>query len=154
MSNSSIPKCSDEQSNVSVVSPKGIFWIGATLELDEKVLEVKTGAVTIANAAPATSVMAQGFGEVIPDDGLLEVTIPVSKSLFKDISTSANLWASALVKSQVEDENLVCLRTNQLTVKTDPPQTLVIDGEIVEANPIEFTCIPRALTVFAPLSTI
>lgn len=126
----------------------------ATIELDGQVLEVKTGAVTIANAAPPTSVMAQGFGEVIPDDGLLEVTIPVSKSLLQIINTSATLWASALVKSQFEDENLVCLRTSCLTVTTDPPQLLVVDGEILETNPIEFTCIPRGLTVFSPLSTV
>ncbi|MBE9029489.1 methylglyoxal synthase [filamentous cyanobacterium LEGE 11480] len=124
------------------------------VELDGEILEFKTGAVTIANSAPPTSVMAQGFGEVIPDDGLLEVTIPVSNTLFQDINTSATLLASALVKSQFEDSNLVCLRTAQLKVTTDPPQTLVVDGEILEANPIEFTCVPKGLTVFSPLSTI
>jgi len=126
----------------------------AKIELDGQVLEFRTGAVTIANAAPPTSVMAQGFGEVIPDDGLLDVTIPVSNTLLKDINTSATLLASALVKSQVEDGNLVCLRTNRLKLTTDPPQTLVVDGEILEANPIEFTCIANGLTVFSPLLTI
>ncbi len=126
----------------------------ATIELDGKVLEFKTGAVTVANAAPPTSVSAQGFGAVIPDDGLLEVTIPVSNTLLQDINTSATLLASALVKTQLEDKNLVCLRTHHLKVTTDPPQTLVVDGEILEANPIEFTCIPKGLTVFSPLSTV
>lgn len=126
----------------------------AQIEIDGQVLEVKTGAVTIANAAPPTSVMAQGFGEVIPDDGLLEVTIPVSNSLLQIINTSATLLASALVKSQFEDSNLVCLRTKRLKVTTDPPQTLVVDGEVLTANPIEFTCIPKGLTVFSPLSTL
>ncbi|NER81903.1 MAG: lipid kinase, partial [Leptolyngbya sp. SIO1D8] len=126
----------------------------AKIELDGQVLEFRTGAVTIANAAPPTSIMAQGFGEVIPDDGLLEVTIPVSNTLLQDINTSATLLASALVKSQVEHGNLVCLRTHRLKLTTDPPQTLVVDGEILAANPIEFTCIPNGLTVFSPLSTI
>lgn len=126
----------------------------AKIELDGQVLEFRTGAVTIANAAPPTSVMAQGFGEVIPDDGLLEVTIPVSNTLLQDINTSATLLASALVKSQVEYSNLICLRTNRLKLTTDPPQSLVVDGEILAANPIEFTCIPKGLTVFSPLSTI
>jgi len=127
----------------------------AKVELDGQVLEFRTGAVTVANAAPPTSVMAQGFGEVIPDDGLLEVTIPVSNTLFQNINTSATLLASALVKSHFEgSNNLVCLRTKRLKVTTDPPQTLVVDGEILEANPIEFTCVPKGLTVFSPLSTI
>lgn len=126
----------------------------ATVELDGQVLDFKTGAVTIANAAPPTSVSAQGFGEVIPDDGLLEVTIPISNTLLQDFNTSATLLASALVKTQFEDKNLVCIRTQQIKVTTEPPQTLVVDGEVLEANPIEFTCIPKGLTVFSPLSKI
>ena len=126
----------------------------AKIELDDQVLEFRTGAVTVANAAPSTSVMAQGFGEVIPNDGLLDVTIPVSNTLLGDINTSANLLVSALSKSQIEGANLVCLRTNRLKLTTDPPQTLVVDGEILEANSIEFTCIPNGLTILSPLSTI
>jgi YegS/Rv2252/BmrU family lipid kinase len=126
----------------------------AKIELDGQVLEIKTGAVTVANAAPSTSVMAQGFGNVIPDDGLLEVTIPVSNTLLQGLNSSLTLFASALVKSQVEDQDLICIRTNQVKVTTDPPQQLVVDGEILEANPIEFTCVPKGLTVFAPLQTV
>ena len=58
--------------------------------------------------------MAQGFGAVIPDDGLLEVTIPVSKTWLEGINTSAALLTSALAKSEVEDQNLIRLRTNKL----------------------------------------
>lgn len=126
----------------------------AIVELDGQILELKTGAVTVANAAPPTSVMAQGFGAVIPDDGLLEVTIPVANTILQGINTSATLLAAALVRSEFEDTNLVRLRTDRLKVTTNPPQTLVVDGEILEANPIEFTCIPNGLTVFSPLSTI
>ncbi|MEM9804495.1 MAG: methylglyoxal synthase, partial [Cyanobacteria bacterium P01_D01_bin.56] len=46
------------------------------IEIDGQTSEIESVAVTVANAAPPTSVMAQVFGEVIPDDGLLEVTIP------------------------------------------------------------------------------
>jgi diacylglycerol kinase family enzyme len=28
----------------------------------------------------------------------------------------------------------------------------VIDGEILEANPLSFTCLPRALTLVTPLA--
>ncbi|MEO0852600.1 MAG: diacylglycerol kinase family protein, partial [Cyanobacteria bacterium J06648_11] len=126
----------------------------AIVELDGQILELKTGAVTVANAAPPTSVMAQGFGAVIPDDGLLEVTIPVANTILQGINTSATLLAAALERSELEDINLVRLRTDRLKVTTNPAQTLVVDGEILEANPIEFTCIPNGLTVFSPLSTI
>ncbi|MEO1131772.1 MAG: methylglyoxal synthase, partial [Cyanobacteria bacterium J06639_1] len=96
----------------------------AIVELDGQILEFTTGAVTVANAAPPTSVMAQGFGAVIPDDGLLEVTIPVANTILQGINTSATLLAAALVRSEFEDKNLVRLRTNRLKVTTNPPQTL------------------------------
>ncbi|MEM9213322.1 MAG: methylglyoxal synthase [Cyanobacteria bacterium P01_F01_bin.150] len=124
------------------------------VELDDQVLEFKTPAVTVANAAPSTSVMAQGFGEVIPNDGLLDVTIPFANTWREGINASASLLGSALAQTQIKDTNLVCLRTKHLKLTTDPPQTLVVDGEIMEANPIEFTCIPKGLTIFSPLSTI
>ena len=126
----------------------------AEIEIDGKVMELQSGAITIANAAPPTSVLAQGFGEVIPDDGLLEVTISTSQNRLEIVNTLAALYTSALVKSQFKREDLFCLRTNRLKVTTDPPQKLVLDGEILEANPIEFECIPKGLTIFTPLSTV
>lgn len=125
-----------------------------TLEINGEVLELETGAVTVANAAPPTSVLAQGFGEVIPDDGLLEVTISTSKSMMQRVNTFASLFTSALVKTQFNRDDLICLRTHHLKITTDPPQKLVIDGEIIEANPVEFECIPKSLILFTPLSTL
>ncbi|MEM8603897.1 MAG: methylglyoxal synthase [Cyanobacteria bacterium P01_H01_bin.121] len=125
-----------------------------TIELDSESIEIETGAITVANAAPPTSIMAQGFGEVIPDDGLLEVTIAAPKNRLQGINTMATLFASALVKTQFKQEGVTCLRTQKLRITTNPPQKLVVDGEIMEANPVEFECIPRGLTIFTPLASI
>ena len=126
----------------------------AEVEIEGKVLEVQARAVTVANAAPSGSVMAQGFGEVIPNDGLLEVTILIPKTFLQVVDTFATLLTSTLVKSQFEQENLICLRAEKVKITTNPPQKLVIDGEIFAANPIEFRCVPRGLTIFSPLLTI
>lgn len=126
----------------------------AEIEIDGKVSQVTTGAITIANVAPPTSVLAQGFGEVIPDDGLLEVTIATSSNRFQGLNALASLFTSALVKAQIKREDIVCLRTNRLRISTDPQQDLVIDGEIIQANPIVFECIPQGLTVLAPLASM
>jgi diacylglycerol kinase family enzyme len=32
----------------------------------------------------------------------------------------------------------------------DPPQKVVVDGEIIGTTPVEIECIPSGLTVFAP----
>ena len=123
----------------------------ARIEIDGAVTEVQAAAITVANVAPASSVLAQGFGRVIPDDGLLEVTIASPATRLQGLNTLASLVASAVVQSPSNRPDLLCLRARQLTISTDPPQELVIDGEMVAANPVTFTCLPGALTVLAPL---
>jgi diacylglycerol kinase (ATP) len=123
----------------------------AAIEIDGKLSEFETTAITIANAAPPTSVLAQGFGQVIPNDGLLELTISTSKTRLEGIDTLVSLFASALVKTQIERDHIICLRANRIKIETDPPQKLVVDGEILEVNPVEFACIPNSLTVLTTL---
>ena len=123
----------------------------ARVEIDGEVTEISTTALTVANVAPATSVLAQGLGQVIPDDGLLEVTIATSKTRLQSLRSMATLVKNAAVRVPTQRDDILCLRTSKLKVTTDPPQTLVIDGEVMEANALEFECLPRALTIFAPL---
>ncbi|MGF1524336.1 MAG: YegS/Rv2252/BmrU family lipid kinase [Leptolyngbyaceae cyanobacterium] len=123
----------------------------ATLEIDGQTSEFATSAITVANVAPPTSVLAQGFGAVVPDDGLLEVTIGTSQTAFQGVNALASLVASAVVKSPTQNKDVICLRTSKIKVSTHPPQKLVVDGEVLESNPIEFECLPQSLTVFAPL---
>ncbi|PSN17066.1 methylglyoxal synthase [filamentous cyanobacterium CCP5] len=126
----------------------------AEIEIEGKVTKVTAAAITVANVAPPTSVLAQGFGEVVPDDGLLEVTIATSQGRLQGLNALASLFTSALVKAQIKRDDIVCLRTGRLRITTDPEQDLVVDGEMVQANPVEFECIPDGLTVLAPLSSV
>lgn len=128
------------------------------VEIDGSVTEFHCGAMTIANAAPPTSVLAQGLGEVIPNDGLLDVTIAVSKNesltltdRLLAIDVIGKLFTSALVKTPIENEVLACFRTNKIKVTATPPQKVVVDGEIIGTTPVEIVCIPDGLTLFAPL---
>ena len=123
----------------------------ARVEIDGTVTEVQAAAITVANVAPATSVLAQGFGRVIPDDGLLEVTIASPSTRLQGLNALASLLTSAVVQSPANHPDLLCLRARHITITTDTPQRLVIDGEMLEADPVTFTCLPNALTVFAPL---
>lgn len=123
----------------------------ARLTIDGQVTELQSGAITVANVAPATSVLAQGFGQVIPDDGLLEITIASPANRLQGLNAFASLVASAAVRSPTNRPDLLCLRAHAITISTDPPQNLVIDGEILACNPITITCLSGALTVFTPL---
>lgn len=123
----------------------------ATITIDGEERELVTSAITVANAAPATSVLAQGYGQVVPDDGLLEITIASPASRLEGLQVLSVLVGSALFSSPTNQENLLRFRAGHITIRTDPPQSLVVDGELLEANPVEFVCLPEALTILAPM---
>lgn len=123
----------------------------ATMLIDGEQVQIDASAITIANAAPATSVMAQGFGEVIPDDGLLEVIIASPKDRISGLSVLSSLAWSALKSSNANHNNLACFRTKQIQLELKEVQKLVIDGEILDAKTVTVTVNPQALQVVAPI---
>lgn len=132
----------------------------AEIEINGEISTFQCGAITVANAAPPTSVMAQGFGEVLCDDGLLDVTIgltPVEAqglgARLQGMGAIADLFTAALAKRPTQNEDILSLRVPSLTVTTNPPQKVVVDGEIIGTTPVAFECIPKGLTVFAPMAT-
>ena len=120
------------------------------IEIEGVVEQFHAGAVTIANAAPPTSVMAQGFGSVNVKDGLLDVTIAAPKSDLEAVTTMTSLLGAALFKTPTNRDDIINLKTQKIKVTTDPPQKVVLDGEMIGTTPIEVECIPSGLTVFAP----
>ncbi len=125
-----------------------------TIETDDKIIEVEANAVTVANAAPPSSILAQGTAGVIYDDGLLDVTIIAAASRTAAIAISYHLLQSASNDEAAERNDIGYLRTKWVKVTTDPPQKVVLDGEIIGSTPIEVKCIPEGLTVFTPLEQV
>ena len=120
------------------------------IETEGEVYQFQAHAITIANAAPPTSVLAQGAGEVVFDDGLLDVTIASAENRLQGITTMFRMLGGAITRTNIEQQNVVHVRTPRLRVTADPPQKVVVDGEIVGETPIEVECIPDALTVLVP----
>ncbi len=123
----------------------------AEIETEDKVITIDASAVTIANAAPPSSVLAQGTAGVIFDDGLLDVTILAPQTKTGAIVTSIQLLQSGGNEQTVEREGVGYLRSSWVKVTTDPPQKVVLDGEIVGKTPIEVRCISESLNVFVPV---
>ncbi len=121
------------------------------IEVEGVVNEFEAGAVTIANAAPPTSILAQGSGEVLAHDGLLDVTISTSNTRLQAVQAMFSLLGAGLVKAAPNRPDVVHLRAPRLTVTTTPPQKVVVDGEIIGTTPVEIECISDGLKVFAPL---
>ncbi len=124
----------------------------ARLSIDGKTSELQAVAITVANVAPGTSVLAQGFGEVVPDDGLLEVTVATPASRLQGLNALAALMASAVVQSPTSHPDLLCLRAREIRIETDSPQKLVIDGEMITSASVEIGCRPDSLSVVTPLA--
>jgi YegS/Rv2252/BmrU family lipid kinase len=120
------------------------------IETDDKIIKTTAAAVTVANAAPPTSVLAHGPAGIIYDDGLLDLTIvaPVNKA--GAIAATYHLFQSASAGNAAERDDIGYLRAKQVKITTDPVQKVVVDGEIVGTTPIEVKCVPAGLKVFVP----
>lgn len=121
------------------------------IELEDKIIAVSAAAITIANAAPATSILAQGSAGVIFDDGLLDLTIVAPATPLIAIATAFDLLSSTFRGAASERGDVGFLRAKRFKVTTNPPQKVVIDGEVIGTTPIDVECIPGGLTIFAPL---
>ncbi len=121
-----------------------------TIETESETYQFQAHVITVANAAPPTSVLAQGAGAVIFDDGLLDVTIASAETKLQGITTMLKMLGAAITRTNVEEQNVVHVRVKRLKVITDPPQKVVVDGEIIGSTPIEVECIQKGLVVLIP----
>ena len=120
----------------------------ADIEIDNDKFTANATAITIANAAPPTSLLAQGPAGVIYDDGMLDITIVAPRNRSGAISASYHLLKTSFEGSAVERDDLSYFRTKYLKICTNPVQKIVLDGELMGDTPLEINCIPNSLKVF------
>jgi YegS/Rv2252/BmrU family lipid kinase len=121
------------------------------IETEDKIIKTSAAAVTVANAAPATSVLAQGPAGIVVDDGFLDLTIVAPANKAAAIAATVHLFQTASAGSPVERDDIGYMRAKQFKITTEPPQKVVIDGEVVGTTPIEIKCVPGGLNLFVPL---
>lgn len=121
------------------------------IETEDKIIKTSASAVTVANAAPKTSVLAQGPAGIIPDDGLLDLTIVAPQNVAGAVAASYHLFQTASSSAPVERDDIGYLRAKKFKVTTEPPQKVVVDGEIIGTTPIEVECIPGGLNILTPI---
>lgn len=120
------------------------------IETDDKIIQTSAAAVTVANAAPPTSVLAQGPAGIIVDDGLLDLTIVAPVNRAGAIAATFHLLQTASTGNAVERDDIGYLQAKRFKITTDPKQKVVVDGEILGTTPVEIHCVPGGLTVFVP----
>jgi YegS/Rv2252/BmrU family lipid kinase len=124
----------------------------AQIETEDKVITLEASALTVANAAPATSILAQGPAKVVYDDGLLDLTIVAPQNMLSAIAASYELLQSSLNEHAANRNEIGYLRAQQFRIETNPPQKVVLDGEIIGTTPVDIRCVPAGLTVYVPIA--
>jgi YegS/Rv2252/BmrU family lipid kinase len=122
----------------------------AEVETDDKIISFSASALTVANAAPPTSVLAQGPSGLIVNDGLLDLTIVAPANRASAITATYHLLQSALSGNPSDRDDIGYLRSRRFKITTNPPQRVVLDGEMIGTTPLDIECIPAGLTVFLP----
>ena len=122
----------------------------AEIETEDRVITVSAAAITVANAAPATSVLAQGPAGVVVDDGLLDITLVSPANIAGAIAASYHLLQTALSGNPTERDDIGYFRAKRVKITTNPEQKVAVDGELIGTTPIEVECVPAGLTLFTP----
>ncbi|TGD74167.1 hypothetical protein E4634_08535 [Mangrovimicrobium sediminis] len=131
------------------------FWRAlvdnATLELevrfdDEDSQRISTSSMVIANASPATSILAQGGG--LPDyrDGELDITW-----LKPGEGARQNLGSMLELMGSVDGDSVIHRRASAVAVRVIEGQRRhVVDGEPRESGEVKVRVVPASLTVLVP----
>ncbi|MEG3439384.1 diacylglycerol kinase family protein [Pannus brasiliensis CCIBt3594] len=127
----------------------------AVLETDRVTISVRVSAITVANFAPPTSILAQGTGENEPDDGLLDVTLIAPTNALEGLVEAIELWESGLVRATPSsDHHIGYLRVKKVRITTDPPQAIALDGENLDPAPVSCEIVPASLSVVVAFDTV
>lgn len=123
---------------------------GVEISSDAHEIRCRSIGVGVANLAPPRAMLAQGPSHLVPDDGLLDTTIVAAESISEALATTWHLYRSALEGEPADRDNVGSLASARVSIRTDPPQQVLLDGEPFGETPVTITVVPRALRVIAP----
>ncbi len=121
-----------------------------TVEANGHRATVLANAVTVANIARATALLAQGPATIEADDGRLGVTLVATEGFLDAVATAAHLAASALFHYDADRANVGHFQAREVRVETREPRRVMVDGEDALATPITVRSVPGSLRVLVP----
>lgn len=107
-------------------------------------------AITVANIARPTNLLAQGPASVVEDDGLLDVTLVAIRGLADAVATSLHLATRAFLARPAERNNIGFFRTADIRIDTATPRRVMVDGEDATETPVHVRVLPSSLRVLVP----
>lgn len=120
------------------------FGLKLTLD-DGEVHQTRAMFVSLANTATTGGGMKIA-PDARPDDGLLDIC------LVRELGKVAMLWQLTKVfeGKHVNHSAVTMLRSSRITLEADPPQPLLIDGEVCGTTPATITIVRQVLPVKVP----
>jgi len=116
---------------------------------DFPIQTIETTSLVIANAAPFTTILAQGGGEPDIKDGLLDVTwILPQHDMTNNILSLAELALSGLSDSPSPVQSKHTYVKN-ITISAEHELEYVIDGEVFSANSLHIEIMPKSLNILS-----
>lgn len=111
---------------------------------------VKATSIVVSNAAPFTTVLAQGNGTPDPFDGKLDLTIIEADC--DSIKAIAALSMQSLSKILDDDTRIdgvehQCIESITIESESDKPLRYVIDGETKQADSLQISLQPKSLNI-------
>lgn len=123
-----------------------------TLTLDGQVVETEGLTCVIANSGiitPNSGIPGRGVLSFAPgisvSDGVLDVVVIRRADLGSLLSVAASM-----VAGNENAEPLLHWQAREVSVVADPPQTIQLDGEILDQTPVRARVLPNALRVIVP----
>ena len=108
---------------------------------------IETASLVIANAAPFTTILAQGGGEPDINDGLLDITwIPRQQDMTNNVLSLAELALSGL-SEQVNPLQSEHISAKKVAITADHEIEYVIDGEVFHADDLRIEVLPKSLSI-------
>ncbi len=136
---------SEETQTLQVAMPK---QTNSETQWDEKTIDVHS--FVVANIAPFSTMLAQGGGVPLPDDGQLHITyLDTLESLGGRLVALSDLTLTSL-GAQEKSNRFEYTSATQLTITADKPIDYVIDGELYSDRLLEIKLCPKSLNVFIP----
>ena len=132
---------------------------------DQAPMTVQTHSLVVANAAPFTSLLAQGKGEPNMTDGLLDITwLDSNNEPNEQLISLAELAFIGWIKEAANSDSAATSNTGntgntgkvkhahakKVKLSSQPPCKYVIDGEICEPEELNIDILPASLKVFVP----
>ncbi len=132
---------------IEAVNDNDTCSIELTLD-DDEAQKIETGSLVIANAAPFTTVLAQGGGEPNFADGKLDVTwLPKTDHPSEQMLNLLELTLSGVTNSSVSDQ-IIHRQATEVTISSDREIKYVVDGENRQSQQIKIRVQPGSLLVF------